>query len=250
MLNLPNKQSTVWELFFEPCCCFSPAPGEDRPCTACSWGSGFADNWAVDAQVVGFLGAGVSFLCEHGLPCLTPGVCLVPHTYFLSITVKLQWPFGLSHGSEALQSHWSGGYIIRRHLQHSVLLGLSFRCLMSFLHFFHFVLWLCEFLSSLGVLFLYKCYSSTTALWRTSPPWWRHCCRCRACWAACHWCVAMDLEPFEKRGILHQRVISRRTTTYFGIWEEMFGFKKPRVDSVKLILVYSMKATKDRSQLS
>lgn len=122
-------------------------------------------------RVVGFLGVGVSSLCEHRLLCLIPGICLVPHTYLLSFAMKLQWPFGLWHGSEVLQSHWSRGYIIRWHLQHSVLLGFSFRCLMSFLHIFHSVLWLCEFLSFLQVLFLYKCCPSTTALWRTSSPW-------------------------------------------------------------------------------
>lgn len=62
----------------------------------------------------------------------------------------------------------------------------------------------CEFLSSFQVLFLFKCHPSTAALWRTSPPW-RHCCRCRGCWAARHWWAAMDLGPFEKRGVLHQR---------------------------------------------
>lgn len=170
MLNLPNKLSTVWELLFEPCCCFYPAPGEDSSCTACSWGSEFADIWAADAQGDWFPRNRNQLPLWAWTTLSHPWGVSGPSHIFIKHCCQVVEAFCLSHGSEVLQSHWGRGYTIRWHLQHSVLLGLSFRCIMLFLHIFHFVLFVWV-LSSLRVLFPYKFYPSTTALWGTSPLW-------------------------------------------------------------------------------
>lgn len=232
MLNLPNKLSTLWELFFEPCCCFCLAPREDAPCTACSWGSGFFDIWAVGAQGVWFPRNRKQLPLWAWIPWLTPGLSGPSHI-FVKHCCQIVGALWL------ITWQWSAAVPLEQGIYLQVTLGSTQSCLVCLsgasCPFCTFSILSSGCVSSLA---LFKCYFCTSATLQLQPcgehphRGWRHCCTCRGWWAAHHSCLAMGLGPFEKRGVPHQRVISGRTTRSFGICEEMLGFKKPRVDSV------------------
>lgn len=163
MLNLPNKLSTLWELFFEPCCCFCLAPREDAPCTACSWGSGFFDIWAVGAQGVWFPRNRKQLPLWAWIPWLTPGLSGPSHI-FVKHCCQIVGALWL------ITWQWSAAVPLEQGIYLQVTLGSTQSCLVCLsgasCPFCTFSILSSGCVSSLA---LFKCYFCTSATLQLQP---------------------------------------------------------------------------------